>query len=120
MKVKIGHLEYAVEGLHPEKADAERADGLFIARFQKIFIRSDLPPDQQAGVLLHEILHAIFHAHGLPNSRLTEEDVATRLEGPLASLIRDNPFLMKTLADSLSGKRPIISVTARNSKKSLL
>jgi hypothetical protein len=120
MKVKIGHLEYVVEAMHPEKADAERADGLCAPRLQKIFIRSDLPAAQQAGILIHELIHAIFHAHGLPDHRLTEEDVATRLEGPLASLIRDNPTLMQNLLKGLTGARPIVSVTVRNSKKSAL
>ena len=108
MKVRIGHLDYIVEAMHPEKADAERADGMFVARLQKIFIRSDLPAPQQAGVLLHELIHAIFHAHGLPPTKMTEEDVASRLEGPLASLIRDNPTLMAQIVKGLTGKRPIV------------
>lgn len=108
MKVKVGHLEYIVEAMHPEKADAERADGLCAPRLQRIFIRSDLPAAQQAGILLHELIHAIFHAHGLPPARLTEEDVATRLEGPLASLIHDNPSLMGVISKGLSGKKAIV------------
>lgn len=108
MKVRIGHLDYNVELMSPQKADAEKADGLFYARDQKICVRADLPPAQAAGVLIHELIHAMFHAYGLPHNRLTEEDVATKLEGPLASLIRDNPTLIANIAKGLAGKRMLV------------
>lgn len=101
MRLRIGHLDYDVHGLSVEEADGEGVDGLCQHHIQRIHVREELPPVQQAGVLLHETLHAIWQVYAIPRRGLTEEEAVARLEAPLLMLLRDNRHLVEALYSAL-------------------
>ena len=49
-------------------------------------------------VLLHEILHAVYHLSGLPDP-VTEEQMITSISPLLVLLMRDNPKLLEYLCE---------------------
>jgi hypothetical protein len=108
MKIKVGYTDYTVKGMPPGLADAESAVALCVADTQTIYLRTDLTPQKQGAALLHELVHAMFDAFGIPSRGLTEEDVATRLEIPLANLFRDNPRLPGVIRKALTEDKPIV------------
>jgi hypothetical protein len=55
------------------------------------------------------LIHALFATYGLPKVGLTEEDVCSKLEVPLAILIRDNPMLMADIDVALRGNALIVT-----------
>ena len=108
MKVKIGVYDYRIRAFKGVMADAESADGLCQPDTQSIYIDARKPPQYQAAVLIHELIHAIWASHNLKKTKLCEEDVCGFLDNPLAALLRDNPKLLAVLMDALSRDVPIV------------
>lgn len=87
------------------KAQAAARDdriGSYDSKGQRLIIDPDLGPDQTAGTLLHEVLHAAFSTAGLDgddlkNSEDVEEAVVRALEPILLDCIRRNPGLVAYL-----------------------
>lgn len=80
---------------------------------QTIYIRSDRSPQAQAAALIHELMHACFASFGLPKEGLSEEDVCTKLEIPLANVLRDNPRLPGVIRDALTKDKPVVRPAKR-------
>ena len=54
----------------------------------RIWITEDQHPDQEADTRLHEVLHAIWYAMGLP--RNNEERIVSQLATGLLAVLKDN------------------------------
>lgn len=118
MRLKINHLTYDVLPLPPLWADAESAVGLHSPNEPAIYIRSDEAPAEQARILWHELIHALWHAFNIPKQARDEEQTCEVLESPLAALFVDNPHLSQALLAARDGK-PIVQPagkTIRNRK----
>lgn len=108
MKVKIGAYDYRIVPFTGILSDAESAQGLCRPDTQTIYIDNRKPPQYQAAILIHELIHAIFASTNSDSKDLTEEDVCMTLDNPLAAMIRDNPELLKVLTAALAKNRPIV------------
>ena len=108
MRLRIGHLDYDVSAMSVDEADEEGVDGLCQHHLQRIRVREELPPSQQAGVLLHEVLHALWNVYAIPRRGLTEEEVVARLEAPLLMLLRDNRHLVVALYAALDHDTKVV------------
>jgi hypothetical protein len=112
MKIKVGYADYTVKGMSPVLSDADSAEGICQPDTQTIYIRTDRTPQVQAAALIHELIHACFASFGLPKEGLNEEDVCTKLEIPLANVLRDNPRLPGVLRSALNEGKPIVTAKA--------
>lgn len=108
MKVKIGAYDYRIVAFKGILSDAESADGLCRPDTQTIYINASKPPQYQAALLIHELIHAIFASTNSDKTGMTEEDVCMTLDNPLAALIRDNPELLKVLTAALTKGKAIV------------
>ena len=95
-RLRIGHIAYKVRVDATACAEAD-SDGLWDIDDQAICLRPGLPPDHQRAVLLHETLHACFHAAGLETADDVEERIVTGLTGPLLNTLRDHPAFVAYL-----------------------
>lgn len=104
---KVGHAIYDVQPWSAEEADTAALDG-GIALGESdhdgcvIKIRTDLPPEIVAEVMVHELLHSIFTVFGVPaGSNEAEEKIVLALGRGLTTVFADNPRLcppaLKTL-----------------------
>lgn len=103
MIIKLDHRNLQVEAL---PIGEDKVDGLFLNYERKIHVSPGLCPPEQASTLLHELLHAIWATRGLP-PRLNEEEVCTALAPALATVIRDNPLLMRGIILALTEDMPL-------------
>jgi hypothetical protein len=106
IKVAYGHID--VVGLGPHDADEQGIDGSFSSRRHRIEIREDLPPAEQAKVLMHEIIHACFECFNLPHEKLDEERICLALDGPLTTVFTDNPWLIGVLHQAVTNGSRIV------------
>ena len=92
MRIKVGPVEYVVTNRVPK--DALGCHGGTTA---EIALSEAAAPGVQRSTLVHELVHAVWHVYGLPDS-LSEEDACDRLGVPWLSMLRDNPHLVAALA----------------------
>lgn len=76
--------------------------GSYDGNGQRLILSPDLGPDQTAGTLLHEVLHAAWSTAGLDaddlkNSEEVEEAVVRALEPIMLDTLRRNPALVEYL-----------------------
>ncbi|HWL80093.1 MAG TPA: hypothetical protein VNR89_04010 [Roseomonas sp.] len=102
MDIRVGHRTISLRPMDPGEASDNGAIGLFRPGAGTISVDSSQPADVQAEVAIHETIHAIWDAYGLP-PKVDEEEAATLLAKGLAQVIRDNPELMLTIQDALEG-----------------
>lgn len=95
--VQVGHFRVAIKAGVPRVANEM---GWFDSDTLTIHYKEGLPPALLADVVLHEAIHAIFFAYGIPK-KLKEERVALSLSGPILILLRDNPKLVEWLLESI-------------------
>ena len=71
--------------------------------YDGIELRSKMPKDMEAEVLLHEVLHAIMYTFGeyVNLKKKDEERVVSNLSTSLATVFRQNPRLVKYLQENL-------------------
>lgn len=104
--LKIDHRNIEVKVLPPGYDDT--AAGLYEACNSAILIDARISPQEQARVLLHEILHAVWDIRNMPKN-VTEELACGLLDGALATVIRDNPILLPMLGGALNYNRDILA-----------
>jgi len=104
MKIQVDYREFTVEAM---PAHETRVDGLFLNYEHKILVDASLCPAEQASVLLHELIHAIWTVRGFP-ARLTEEQVCTMLAPALATVLKDNRDLWDRLGKGLWAGTPVV------------
>ena len=102
MILKFGYRDIQVLPMSDEEADTERCSGWY--RDNIIKVQESLDPPEQARILIHEILHAVFESFNIRRKRYNEELICKTLDKPLAQVLRDNPHLLKILNDAWEGK----------------
>lgn len=109
-KVQVGHLEFEIQWIgNGDWGDKEKC-GLTVPMQQLILLRiSDDENDAYSEgnlqeILVHEILHAIYHVTNLAHYTIPkdgkaeiEEYTVAMLAGPLLTVLRGNPAVMRYL-----------------------
>ena len=98
-KIKIGYQDYVIHELDPQGMG--NIDGKFNDKTGEIIIDSSLLPNVKAEILLHEVIHGIWHHFGLDSGGLSPERVVDSIGKGLATVIRDNPEFLSWLEDNL-------------------
>lgn len=104
-KVRVGHLDYAVEAWPVLQAMSAQRWGECSHMEQRIRVQAEVASvGQMMDTLLHEIMHAIFHVYGIEDSDKEERAVGI-IATAWAQIWRDNPALMVWLADAAEAMR---------------
>ena len=106
LKLKIGHRKFRVVPF--DTVDGPNA-GLIDFEAQTISLAIDVSPEEQARVLIHELLHAAWEMAGAGKT-LTEEAVCETLDGPLAAIFSDNPHIFGVLRLALNHGEAIVAL----------
>lgn len=98
-KVQVGPKTYTVttDSVEVDKQDAE---GVCLAKYEKIFLHPDLPAGTERVAMLHEIFHACFDDHtvGGPFEKVELEELACSALAPrFLDVLRRNPRLVAYL-----------------------
>lgn len=105
LALKIDHRDITVDALHPGYDDT--AAGLYESAFSRILISPAASPAEQARLLLHEVLHAVWDIRHMP-ATVTEELACSLLDGALATVFRDNLHLTAVLINALYAGQVIV------------
>ena len=100
-KLRIGALVYTVAIVDPLTTFERDEWGRCRNITQRIELQKDFPcPGRALETLVHEVLHAVYHAFDIPSEDADEETVVTKMAGGLAQVIIDNPALIEWLYQS--------------------
>lgn len=103
----VGHLIFDMKfGDHTLLREA-KALGILDDVKLTITLDPKLPPRLMAETALHESLHAIYAAYSFGIDALEEEELVSRISGPLLKLQQDNPEFFAWI-DWLMQGTPII------------
>lgn len=94
-RLRIVHRDYTIEPWPPNLAVSANHLGECDANNGIIRICEDLEPDHERYVLVHEILHALYHAGDLAGRE--EESLVTVMAALWLQVWRDNPNLREYL-----------------------
>ena len=108
LTLKIGHRTFTVV---PLIASTENV-GMIDFQAQTIALCYKISPQEQARVLIHELLHAAYDMTGSALDAMNEEDTCQALDGPLATIFADNPQLFGALRLALNHGLAIVGDTA--------
>lgn len=108
LTIRAGHRDFPVRPMLSHMSHDGGCDGLFKPYEGAIYVGSYLCPQEQARVLIHEVLHAAFSAFDLDREVTGEEAIVSALDGPLAAILRDNPKLLLALSGALREGTPIV------------
>jgi hypothetical protein len=97
MTFRVGHTTVHLETISRKEADKRRIFGCYIPSRKTIQVQDDLPDDEQAKVIWHELFHALWDVYDLPE-HVSEEELCTLLDGPITQLIGDNLEIITKLA----------------------
>ena len=109
LSIKVGYADVHVLPMDRTLSLQCDAVGLYSHTNHTIYIRRDHPPAEQAATLIHELIHACWAVFNMTRRKLDEEGVCQALEGPLATLFRDNPCLPALLHQATANGQPIVS-----------
>jgi hypothetical protein len=98
--VRVGFMDVPVFMDH--EANGNEARGMYYPHENKIKLDTTLVPQEQAEVLIHEVLHAIW-ADRVIGDKATEEKAVVNLAKGIALLVRDNPNFFDTIKAALNG-----------------
>lgn len=112
MKLKVAHRDVEVIPMDP--ASCHDAVGLWWDHAGTIVISPDRPPEDQARILIHELLHAIHSCFRLDSRERDEEGICGDFDAPLATVLRDNPSLLAVLHQALNQRKPIVTAKRRH------
>lgn len=104
--IQVGHRSIPVRRLDREIAKEGGFRGDYDPVTNEIRVDATLPPDQQAEVLLHELLHALWDDRDLED-KASEEAAVTALAKGLCAMFVVNSKLPALLLSALEGKRII-------------
>ena len=106
--LKIGFLDYAVEPFLKAEADALKLYGQADHQKQLIRIQTEGVSDARvAEILIHEILHCVWHCWRIYNTD-DEERTVDALGHGLATVLLDNPELAMWLHDAMGHSDRVI------------
>lgn len=98
-KVQVGAKSYAVT-VDLAETTKQDAEGVCIARYERIYLAPDLAVGAARVTLLHELIHACFDDHIVGGPFATEdveELVCKALAPRMLDLLRRNPRLLTYL-----------------------
>lgn len=98
--IKIGRHFVGFALIHPEEADGARVWGYYDQGGKRIVLDAGMAGLKAVEVVIHEVLHAIFHLRNV-NPRWGEEKTVTGLGVGLAHVLRDNPEFVLWLVSHL-------------------
>lgn len=102
MKVRAGHRTYRIKPYSVMEAEDDKARAMTYVNQGLIRINPHTNPDEQAELVLHEITHALWDAHKMPE-KATEEQVADFIGRAFAQLFRDNLALIGAVQAAVAG-----------------
>lgn len=104
MIVRTTARELRVRAMYPGEYCTRPGDAVglyYTSAPNEIAIDAALSPAEQAPILIHEIIHSIYHERKMP-TRAAEETVCHNLGIALAEIIRDNPDVLAALGLALT------------------
>ena len=99
-KVRVGWLTYSIGVMDDDISQMVGAMGFVKSEEQVIKVARELPPQQLANTVLHEIVHAIHYQHGLTDES-GEEEFTTMTTHGLCAFWQDNPEMMMWLEEAI-------------------
>lgn len=96
-----------VRTMYPSE-EGENAVGLYWDHLREIALDATLPAQEQAAILIHEVIHAVWSARKM-GKRVTEESACTHLGVALAEVFRDNPHLVSAITSALWNNTVIVT-----------
>lgn len=87
----VGHLIFAIKDGDPALMAEAKAHGILDDVRLTITLNAELDSRLLAETALHEALHALYVAYSFGNEPLDEEELISRMSGPLLKLRQDNP-----------------------------
>jgi hypothetical protein len=91
--IKVGNLVFKVEVVKDLKSGDKACFGTMSFDEQRICLDAAMATKEfVAGVVLHEIMHAIWHYFDLPTKN--EESYVHRISNGISMVMKDNPELM--------------------------
>lgn len=99
--IQIGHLHVAVVAMTDRSSSRKDADGWFDYQRATIEVWDGLSPQVKAEILLHEILHAACIVGNTGVEGEVEERVVTGLAPVILMLLRDNPAVFASMAETM-------------------
>jgi Zn-dependent peptidase ImmA (M78 family) len=106
--VKIGYQEITLIDQESTFQNTFDSYGEFDHRKNTITISKDLSDLDYSCTLIHEIIHAVCYYYGLTQSgqpldtENKEEIVVNNISNGLTSVLKDNPLILKLLANKLN------------------
>ena len=109
-KLRVGFQDLTIKVENPEFKKDNLTDcyGHYLQRENKILINTNLEQHDLLNTVIHEILHACCYVGGLTtkSNPLSDEDkeevVTNTLANQIHIVLRDNPWLLKFIQESLS------------------
>ena len=109
-KLRVGFQDLTIEIRDADFSTDNLTDcyGHYLPRENKIQINKNLEPHDLLNTVLHECLHACCYVGGLTtkSNPLSDEDkeevVTNTLANQIHIVLRDNPWLLKFIQESLS------------------
>lgn len=108
LSIKIGHRSFRVLSMSRTMRSKTGFVGQIDFTNNTILLCPRECPEEQARILLHELLHGCYELAGSRHATLEEEDVAMMLDGPLTTILADNPHLFAVLHQALAQGRKIV------------
>lgn len=97
--IRVGFRDYRVLDWDPREANVAGRLGECDRQNGVIRVRSDLSAQMRAGVLWHEVLHAVYDMGDLAADN--EEKVVTIMANQTLQVWRDNPDLVAYISECL-------------------
>lgn len=93
--IHIGYKTYQLNYIPSHLGDSH---GICLKDKGQIYIDEDLSPDDKINTIVHEILHAVFHAYAIEASDEVEERHVLTLANGITEVVLRNPQLLKELS----------------------
>ncbi len=104
-QVKVGGFTHTIESWDHKEADSRGSFGECQRNRRLIRVDKSFGERQSAKTLLHEILHVVYAEWTIKQGD-DEEAVVDATSNGLHAVYRDNPELMRWIADRLGGDEP--------------
>lgn len=90
-KLFVGHLIFKIQFGDPALMSEAKAHGILDDVRLTITLNPELDPRLLSETALHEALHSLYVAYSFGSDALDEEQLVSRISGPLLKLRQDNP-----------------------------
>ena len=101
-KIKVLSQDYEVVVMSTSDAATKEKFSSCDSVLSVISIDTQCSNQQQAGTLIHEILHAVFFLMAIKAKNIQgEEELVSSMSNGLAAVMRDNPKTFKAIMEAL-------------------